>query len=125
MKHPTEHQEGIALARWLRAREIAFVHVPNEAARSDAHGRRLRDAGVERGCPDYLVFTPPPARPDVRGIAIELKRRRPASATVSPAQRAWLARLEACGWIAVIARGAHEAVTLLRDLGFDSKGGEV
>jgi len=76
----------------------------------------LKASGVVRGVPDLLIFDPPPLREAV-GVALELKREKGGS--VSPEQQRWLQELNARGWVAIVARGAADALRQLRELGFE------
>ncbi len=115
---PTEHAEAVAFASWLQRRGILFAHAPNEAKRSHALAARLRAEGMSPGVPDYLIFSRVPIHPEARGVAIELKRRRPAFRPPTISQRQWLARLEAEGWICYVAQGAQQGIEFLHGLGF-------
>ena len=106
----------MALAKWLDARGIVWNHIPNEGRRGKIQGGRLKAKGFKKGFPDNAIYTIPPACPEARGVAIELKRRKGSS--VPREQRAWLQRLEQQGWLVRLCRGANEAVEWLKELGF-------
>lgn len=113
---PTEAQEQAVLVDYLKLLGLAFAHVPNGERRDAVTGARLKRLGTSAGMPDLLVFSSPPKRPDARGVALELKRR--SGGKVTPEQRAWHARLEACGWVVRVVRGFDEARALLDELGW-------
>ena len=113
---PTEAEEQVRICVWLRQRGILFCHPPNEGRRSRVAGARLRMQGLSAGVPDLLIFDRAPLAPDVRGVALEVKRRK--GGRVSPAQRSWLDGLTARGWHAVVVRGADEAIAELTALGY-------
>lgn len=69
---------------------------------------------MKAGVPDVLVFTPAPH--GGKPCAVELKRER--GGRVSLAQYAWLDALAKCGWDVYVARGASEAIRMLRALGY-------
>ena len=132
---PTEEAEQRALALWLDWHKILWCHVPNGGERSKAVAGKLKAAGVKAGVPDVLVFDPPRRcnRPgctdhvvacplDRVGVAIELKRRKPAASRVSVEQDAWANDLSERGWIVAICYGADEAIALLTELGYATKG---
>lgn len=102
------------MASWLDSTGALWCHVPNEGQRHPAVGRRLQAAGLKRGVPDVLVFTPAPI--GLRPVAIELKRER--GGVVSPQQVGWLAGLHGAGWLTHVARGAHDAIAFLMACGF-------
>jgi hypothetical protein len=71
---PSEFQEQALLALWLNFRKgILWTHVPNGELRNIVVARRLKACGVLPGTSDVLIFSPPPLRPEVAGVAIELK----------------------------------------------------
>lgn len=80
--------------------------------------------------PDVLIFTPPPGRPEAKGVALELKRachkpKRPpregarpwAPGCFAPEQRSWLEALERAGWVVLVAFGAVDALQQLGEIG--------
>lgn len=114
----TEAQEQAALAAWLdlAVGRMGWCHVPNGGRRDPREAARMAGQGVKAGVPDLLIFRRPPLRPEARGVAIELKRRR--GGRVSVEQCAWLAALDAEGWATTTARGWDEARAFLEGLGF-------
>jgi hypothetical protein len=70
---PSETDEHIVVADWLRANGIFFLHVPNEAKRSRGGHMLLERMGLLKGAPDFLIFDTH-GRTSARGVAIELKR---------------------------------------------------
>ena len=103
---PYESQEARWFVQWLEARGLLFCHIPNEGKRSN--GAALRSQGLRRGAPDLLIFT---CRAEIRGIAIELKRRK--YYRHPPEQVEFLKRLRAAGWVAEFAHGAEEAIDIV------------
>lgn len=76
-----EDDHAIAVAGWLRAHRINFIHVPNEQSttkegRKTLEYRIMKQArmGVEKDFPDYLIFDPPPRMLSLWGAAFEIKR---------------------------------------------------
>ncbi len=116
----TEAQEGRLLASWLRKRQnILFCHVPNEGDGRGAIGNaHLVAQGLQKGAPDYLIFTPPPFLVRCPGVAIELKRETYSPSDVSPEQQRWLSDLRALGWQTTVAGGCADAVRFLNGLGY-------
>jgi hypothetical protein len=107
--NPTESQEMAVLADYLDACGFLWCHVPNEGKRTPRLGAHMKRLGLKAGVPDVLVFDF-----DGYGVAIELKRvgGRPPTA----AQKWWLAELEKCGWRCIVAYGAMDAISKLREL---------
>ncbi len=103
---PTEQQEQEAVIQWadaMRGRwpelELLF-HVPNE----NAH-RKVRQ-GVAAGVPDLCL---PVARGGYHGLWLELKRADHSNGP-SPAQKAWIERLQSEGYYCAVCYGASEAI---------------
>lgn len=112
----------------LEAAGLCYQHSPNGERRTREGGGRLRRMGAKAGFPDLVILTPAPATG--RPTAIEMKRpdrapTRPrrdppwAYAHFEKSQQAWLARLAALGWAALVAYTAEEAIEQLRALGYD------
>lgn len=120
---PTEYAECAALVDWMDRHGILYTHVPLGGLRQKRTAAILRRLGARAGCPDYLIFTPPPrvTAHRRRGVAIEMKRRRGDPPTA--AQRRFIAELEHCGWHVIVAYGAEQAVDRLRALGFGGHNG--
>lgn len=117
MRLPLENAEQIALVSWLRARHILFTHVANERRCSAREGARLKAMGVRPGCPDLILFTPPPKNPLSRGVFIEMKRRN--GGTHNLLQESWKTALIDIGWVGGFFHGASDAVSFLKSLGYD------
>lgn len=101
----SEHQEQVALMAWAalamttRPELALLVAVPNGGLRHIAVAAKLKREGVSAGFPDLAL---PVRRGEFGGLFIELKT---AKGVVSPAQAAWIARLNAHGQCAVVCRG--------------------
>lgn len=110
-----EADEQRALVLWLRESTSLFGwHTPNElTSRSVRQGAINKALGVEPGIPDLVVTDPIPDRPEVRGVAIELKveGRKP-----TPAQIRVMKTLRSHGWLTFVCQGADEAKTVLTAL---------
>ena len=116
--------EGVAQAevvRWAQSRiaahpELAFLfHTPNGGHRSPVVGGQMKALGVKRGVPDLLLplhrwRADGPLETHKHGLAIEMKS---SKGSLTPEQRAWLAHLEAQGWITAVCRSAQEAIDAL------------
>jgi hypothetical protein len=107
---PLEHAIQSAFVEWTRRVEGRYPElalgfaVPNGGQRSARTAGRLWAEGVRPGVPDWLL---PVARPPFIGLAIEFKR--PGGA-LSPAQRAYIPKLAAAGWLVLLCTDAHAAV---------------
>lgn len=119
---PTEEDEQRTLAQWLDLHGITWFHVPNQRGTRKRYEMGILWAlGVKAGVPDVIILDPPPRRPEVRGVAIELKRR--IGGQLSANQRWWLSRLRELGWIAEAVNGASAAIELLESLGYGRESG--
>lgn len=110
-----EDAEQRALAEWLDRRGLVWEHVPMGGQRSRRAGRQMREFGAKKGSADNRIYNRVPGRPEVRGIAIELKKVR--GGRESKEQAEMREKLEACGWVAVVCHGAEEAIALVKALG--------
>lgn len=117
----TERQIQCAIASVLDKLGVLWLHVPNEGKRDRIQGARLRAMGLKSGVPDILILEPAPNKPDVRGVAIELKRRK--GGRLSENQTKWLESLRRRGFHAVVCKGYHAAIKELEELGFLKKKG--
>ena len=100
-KVPSEALECQRLIDYLRARNIRFAHVPNEAT---SRTQRIKNArmGASAGIPDYLILLPTVT------LWIEMKKQK--GGRVSEQQRAWIDALNAqAGQFAVVCNGFEEA----------------
>lgn len=122
--------EAIAQARVvreLRRAGLLFNAQSNGLPLSATASVKAVEAGLEAGCPDLLIFTPPPSRPEARGVALEMKRQEKKPKTdkagrwsgAEPHQRRWLDQLDALGWICLVGYGAEDALRRLNALGYD------
>lgn len=116
MSCPEDHVQNAARAV-LDELGLLWAHPPNEALQrgGPVYGCFLVGQGVKAGLPDCLIFTPAPARPEARGVALELKTVR---GTLSDDQKRWLAALEREGWVTAAPRGTHALLDALRGLGW-------
>jgi hypothetical protein len=132
---PPESEEQEGVAKYLKSRSDMrekWCHVANERKATVRQRARLSRQGVQKGVPDILIFkrftladsfsqdgprdaaSPLDFTPcDYVGLAIELKRRKPARSKISPEQRVRLQALREEGWIAVICYGRAEARALI------------
>jgi hypothetical protein len=107
-----------AVAELLDMAGWCWCHVPNEGKRRAAWARKLARHGLKPGVPDVLIFE---RWLKIRqgecyftvghGIAIELKH---GKGRLTKAQKAWLADLEARGWLTAVCRSVDEVLDVLR-----------
>ena len=71
-------------------------------------GQRLKNMGMRRGCPDFLIFSRPP-------VAIEMKRLK--GSRVAPEQREFLEELSRHGWRCFVTYGHGAAIVALKAAG--------
>ncbi|NLW47427.1 MAG: hypothetical protein GXY86_08835 [Firmicutes bacterium] len=118
---PSETKEQITLAGLLdqvkyNGRKLQWAHVPNEGKRSGKTAKILQMMGLKSGLLDILIFDSPPAYPLMKGAALELKKLK--GGKVSPEQIEWLDYFNSNSWVAGVAEGLNEALSLLQDWGY-------
>lgn len=137
---PSEDHIQHAVARVLDELGVRWCHVANEAvgelpseraqhrpgARpSPAQQQRILRAtqlvgmGLKAGVPDVLVFSAVPARPEARGLAIELKS---SQGRTSKDQDRWIAGLRDDGWVTFVEHSFEGAMGALGMCGWDVDG---
>ena len=107
---PTEDQEQKRLATWMANRGIKFFAIPMGGSRHIAEAVKLKACGAMPGIPDLMI---PVARKSYNGLFIELKRVK--GGVVSFNQTYWLESLTKEGYLAVVCRGADEAIAVIED----------
>lgn len=116
---PTEDQEQRLLVQWLRVQRLIHHHSPNETghtAEAQRRAGRMKAIGTSAGFPDLIVLIPPHRSIDGQGrfLCIEMKRQK--VGTVSPAQRDWIAAINALETphvAAYVCKGAEPAIELV------------
>ena len=109
-----EHQEQVAVIKWVRASEIDYPElellyaIPNAAKRSPRLARYMKDEGLKAGVPDICL---PVARCGYHGLYIELKRI--GGPYPTPSQVRFLTLVEAQGYLAVCCKGHEAAISIL------------
>lgn len=124
-KVPNEEHESIAFVNWLKLMDLPHHHSANEQPAQKISGRRpngkpiwspnwstlrrLKNMGVARGFPDYLVWVPKGVSRSNKALllAIEMKT---AKGRVSKEQNEWLktiGQVENCEGF--VCRGFEEA----------------
>lgn len=107
---PTEAEEARKLTQYLKLNRFCFLHIPNERKATARQIAELKRQGLQKGAPDYLIFTQ-------KGlIAIELKRAMKSKSKVSNEQKEFIANLNEFKYCkAFLAYGANEAIEILKD----------
>src|SRR5208337_2025938 len=119
LRFSDEGMEQLAVANWLRANGIFFLHVPNEAKRHRLEAICLKMLGLEPGAADILIFDTPPLHPGyVKGVAIEMKSK---TGKATDNQTAWLKQMDRRDWLCYVCNGADEAIKQLTELGYDRR----
>lgn len=99
------HKACVELLAWLSSRHPILqwmLHVPNGGKRPKGEAGRLKAMGVRPGVPDLLLPIP---SGNWSGLAVELKS---PTGRLSPAQAAWLDRLEQAGYLVAVCRSIEE-----------------
>lgn len=111
-------REGLEQAALLREVALRFplaaeliYHVPNGGHRVKAVAAKLKAQGVKAGVPDLVL---PMARGGYFGLYIEFKAKPPFDAEVSANQHAFINKLNAQGYLAVVCRGHIDALEAIR-----------
>lgn len=117
---PSEEDEHITVADWLRARRVFFIHTPNEGRHHVSYRVKQKRMGLLPGVSDFLIFQCPPAFDGVGmfhrcGVALELKA---LDGTPTKEQHQFLIQLESMGWVIGWHRGADAAIRWLSSLGY-------
>lgn len=118
---PLERQEQAAFVEWLdiAVGDYGFFHATNEGKRGKVGGAIAKGQGLRKGVPDIVITRRAPWRPELRGIAVEMKRRH--GSVTSEEQKAWIAALNADGWAAMVAEGWDEARHFVESFGFSTE----
>ena len=112
--HPTEHEEAVLFADWCQAERLTdprlalIFAIPNGGHRQIGVARKMKAEGVKRGVPDYLLPVP---NGEYHGLFIELKTK---TGSTSKEQKQWLHALTQQGYLAVVAKGADEAISTVQ-----------
>jgi hypothetical protein len=107
IKEASEHEEQRNFVRWFRMSYpgVRIMAIPNGGARNIATAARLKAEGVVSGVPDLFI----PAW----GLWVEMKKTR--GGIASENQKDWIRYLEACGYSAIICRGALNAIDMVKE----------
>ena len=112
----SEAEEQRILFQWIEYSKGAHpelkycYHIPNGGSRNRIEAHNLKLEGVKAGVPDICLPVP---CGDYHGLYIELKRTK--GGVVSDAQKEWIEMLNGRGYLAVVAKGANEAIKVISD----------
>ena len=109
---PTERDEQIRVVAWF-ARQYPhyrrlFWATPNGGSRHRIEAARMKMEGVQSGVPDLFLAVPTTHH---HGLFIEMKRQKGGS--VSATQREMIEALNDRGYLALVCRGADEAIAAI------------
>ncbi len=110
LKVPDEHTEQVNLLHRVRMLLPGIIYentfaVPNGQVRDVRIARKLKAEGQRNGVPDLCLDIP---RGPFHGFRCEMKRRNAKPSDWREDQREWAARLNANGFLAVVACGADQ-----------------
>jgi len=105
----SEEQEQILLSAWLTKHNIMHHHSPNGGLRNAREGAKFKRMGVRAGWPDVHL---PYARKGYYSLFIEVKRK--VGGQLTDSQKYCLEELNKLGHLAVVARGADEAIEIIK-----------
>jgi hypothetical protein len=112
---PLEHDEQVALIKWLRAKKIFHFSIPNSSALSSLNrntaikvGSVLKSEGLIKGASDLVVMLPH------KVLFIELKRASKSFSTVSEEQIVFINKVNHFDYaVGQVCYGAKEAVKFI------------
>jgi hypothetical protein len=118
IRAPREDVEQENLVLRLRVAGLHFHASLNGVRLPAAEASRQARMGMKAGVSDLLITSRVPSRPEVRFLALEMKRADPSLSSWDPEQKLWAAEVEADGGIYLLAYGCQDALRQLRLLGF-------
>ena len=119
-----EDMQQMTVVQWLERHGWNFMHPANGVRLGNKNnGRemvRMKLLGFTPGASDLLIFDSPPAQPDFKGVAIEMKTPKGKETEI---QTHWRLRLEESGWLTTCCYGQDDAIRFLTDCGYDRRKG--
>ena len=105
----SEHDQQVAVVDWCDAHGIPVFAIPNGGLRSKRTAAMLKAEGVKAGVPDLFIPVP---KGEFAGLFVEMKdiKGRPPRKS----QMEWLELLNSQGYAAYWAKGAEQAIKLIR-----------
>lgn len=103
----SEHEEQVKVIAYCRNNVLLknVFAIPNGGKRSMIAAMRAQAEGLCSGVPDLFI---PFANGVYHGLFIEMKKRK--GGVVSVTQKEWLAKLNESGYLAIVCKGADEAI---------------
>ncbi len=128
-RREVEAPEQEMVVRELLRAKILFNAQSNGLPLSKRAAVAAVKAGLVAGCPDLLIFDPPPNHPGRVGCALEMKTEalRPKTdragrwSGAKVHQKIWLDDLDARGWLCFVGYGAQDAIEKLASAGYPVK----
>ena len=114
----SELSEQALVVSALRKAGYLLFAVPNGHVRSKRQSIQAKLEGVSAGVPDFIIIDPPPARPDLVGTVVEMKRAHAVPSDLRDSQVSWLTAFERRRWAVMVGLGADDALVKLRSLGY-------
>lgn len=114
-KCASEHYEQKAVVQWANVQStrhpaLSLLYaIPNAAKRSVVTASIMKAEGMKSGVPDLCL---PVARRGYHGLYIEMKKKNKSS--TSDNQVWWIEQLNKQGYMAVICKGADEAIKTIK-----------
>lgn len=111
---PYEDLEQQAFADWLDRHDFLWEYTPMDGSRTNQSGMRMKRMGAKKGSSDSKIFDRVPGRPEIRGIAIEMKRVK--YGKESEPQRKRREKMTKEGWLCFVCKGAEAAINIMQAL---------
>ena len=108
MSRQEEHHAQAALVRWLAARGVTAMAIPNGARRNPRQAAWLKAEGMIAGAPDLVLAQMALINGVRRPVAIEMKRANGGRVSVSQERVHYC--LVTCGWIVLVCYGLDDAI---------------
>lgn len=112
---PSEEDEHITVADWLRLRRVFFIHTPNEGKHHVSYRVKQKRMGLLPGVSDFLIFDHARVGGFI-GTAMEIKALD--GKPPSTEQHEFLCHIRSKGWAAGWHKGADAAIRWLESLGY-------
>ena len=108
---PLEIDEQATFVEYLKIKRLLFSAITQDTyTTSWSQKRRNKMLGVEKGLPDLIIFIP---KKNIL-LFIEMKRQNSSPSQTKQSQKDWLEALnQVSGVLAVVCRGAQEAIDLV------------